>query len=122
MEEEDILKGEVNVSALKKMEIHTSVPFKKRSHPTRCLKIGQIKCLFLSCYKGGRAPILSIGPSWPFTFVIIGFAFLVLFYFLFMINMIGEQLGPKIYILYSGLAVNLLVLFTGILKNPGIPQ
>jgi len=35
--------------------------------------------------------------------------------------MAGEQAGNKVYISYAGLLMNVLVLFTGILKNPGIP-
>ena len=51
---------------------------KVRNYGTRCMKVGEIKCLFLSCFNGGRSPFICIGPSWPFTFVLF---FIAAFYY-----------------------------------------
>lgn len=59
----------------------------RRTYPTRCMKVGEIKCLFLSCYYGGRSPLLSLGPSWPFTFFLLFFGGIIFIYFCFMLSM-----------------------------------
>lgn len=46
---------------------------------------------------------------------------MIFVYFMVMLSMAGEQAGNKVYISYAGLLINILVLFAGILKNPGIP-
>ena len=99
-------------------------PKKKKSYKkyrTQCMKVGEVKCLFLSCYYSGRSPLLTLGPSWPFTCFIVFFAAMIFVYFMVMLSMAGEQAGNKVYISYAGLLMNVLVLFAGILKNPGIP-
>ena len=35
----------------------------EKKYPTRCQKVGEIRCLFLSFYKNGRYPFISAGPS-----------------------------------------------------------
>ncbi len=39
-----------------------------------------------------------------------------------MLSMANDKEGWLLYVSYTGLAINLLVLFAGVLKNPGIPQ
>lgn len=70
----------------------------------------------------GRSPLLTLGPSWPFTICLLFFACMILTYFLLMLSMANNKNGWHIYISYTGLAINFLVLIGGILKNPGIPQ
>ena len=96
--------------------------FKQVRYRTQCLKVGAVKCLFLSCWDMGRSPLLTLGPSWPFTICLLFFAFMILTYFLLMLSMAKDGDGWFMYVSYAGLALNLLVLFGGILKNPGIPQ
>ena len=91
-------------------------------YPTQCMEIGAIKCLFLSCYDRGQSPFLSLGPSWPFTCFLLGFALMILVYFVVMIKMASNPNTVHLYACYLGLATNLFVLFAGILKNPGIPS
>jgi hypothetical protein len=86
------------------------------------MNIGAIKCLFLSCFYRGQSPLLTLGPSWPFTLFLLGFAAMILAYFIIMINMASNPNIIHLYICYGGIGLNLLVLFGGILKNPGIPQ
>ena len=58
------------------------------NYPTRCKKVGEIYCLFLSCFHSGRSPFISIGPSWPFTFALLFIAGLVTTYFTFFLMMV----------------------------------
>ena len=64
---------------------------------------------------------MTLGPSWPFSFIILFFAAMILGYFLLMLSMAGKNAGNKVYFSYAGLFINICILFTGILKNPGIP-
>ena len=91
-------------------------------YPTQFMSIGAIRCLFLSCYDRGQSPILTLGPSWPFTCFLLGFAGMIFAYFSIIINYASNPNVIHLYIVYAGLALNLLLLFTGILKNPGIPK
>ena len=86
------------------------------------MKIGEIKCVFLSCFNRGRSPFLTLGPSWPFTTVLIALGLVIFGYFFFMINMAADKASLLHTIwCYACISVNLLVMFQGILKNPGIP-
>ena len=84
------------------------------------MKVGEIKCLFVSCHNGGRSPLLSIGPSWPFTFALLFIAGIYLGIFEFFLMMV-PTFSVKYWISQAGLTTNILILFSGILKNPGIP-
>ena len=86
------------------------------------MKVGELKCLFLSCFYGGRSPFLSLGPSWPFTIFLLFFAGMILVYFLIMVSMAKNANIYHLAFVYSIIALNLLILFGGILKNPGVPQ
>ena len=92
-------------------------------YPSQYMKIGEIKCLFLSCFNRGRSPVLSLGPSWPFTLFLLGLAAMIFFYFYMMIQLGDAKAHPyhKFWV-YFCVSLNLLTLFTGILQNPGIPQ
>jgi len=43
-------------------------------YPTRFQKVGEMYCLFISCYKKGTFPILGIGPNWHASILILIFA------------------------------------------------
>jgi len=86
------------------------------------MRIGEIKCLFLSCYDRGQSPVLTLGPSWPFTIFLLFFAGMILVYFAIMISMAKNANPIHLNACYGALGLNLLILFTGILKNPGIPK
>ena len=93
----------------------------KGAYPSRCMKVGEIKCLFLSCFNQGRSPIISLGPSWPFTLFLLGFGCLIFVYFCFMLSMARRRDTVMFILAEMGLAVNIITLWAGILKNPGIP-
>ena len=97
--------------------------FAENRYKSQCLKIGEIHCLFISCFRQGKSPLLSIGPSWPFTPIILIFAGMITTYFLCLIIYMGQN-GNEVHLVicYIGVAINMLCLFVGILKNPGIPQ
>ena len=105
------------------------VQAKKRSssvgkrYPTQYMKVGEIKCVFLSCFYRGRSPLIALGPSWPFTFVLLLLAGLISCYFYMMLSVGGDRANPwhKLWCHFC-IATNLFALFAGILKNPGIPQ
>ena len=93
----------------------------KIRYRTRCMKVGELKCLFLSCYNRGRSPLLSLGPSWPFTIFLLFFAAMIVVYFLIMVSMAKNANIYHLGFVYSLIVCNILVLFGGILKNPGVP-
>ena len=86
------------------------------------MKVGELKCLFLSCFNRGRSPFLSLGPSWPFTIFLLFFAAMIIVYFLIMVSMAKNANVYHLTFVYALIVTNLLVLFGGILKNPGVPQ
>ena len=82
--------------------------------------IGEMRCLFLSCYKNGIIPVCSIGPSYLFTLGLFVFVLLCLAYLLFMLYIVKDK-HPRL----AGssaclIALNLAVLLHGILGDPGI--
>ena len=93
-----------------------------KRYPSQYIKVGEIHCIFLSCYYKGQSPLLTIGPSWPFTLFLLGLAAIILGYFYMMI-LLGSRANPY-YRLWCQFCVvlNFAVLWGGILKNPGIPQ
>ena len=106
-------------------EVKTKKKVKKAGkirYKTRCMKVGELKCLFLSCYNRGRSPLLSLGPSWPFTIFLLFFAAMIVVYFLIMVSMAKNANIYHLSFVYSLIIFNILVLFGGILKNPGVPQ
>ena len=64
------------------------VKMRSSAYPTRVQKIGEMSCFFLSCYKRGTFPICGIGPSWPFTIILLVFAILCGFYMGFMLSIL----------------------------------
>lgn len=60
-------------------------------YPTRCQYVGEMLALFCSCYRRGTFPICSIGPSWPFTFVLLLFAVFCLGFMGFMLSVLYKQ-------------------------------
>jgi hypothetical protein len=121
-EAEALEKGKITIKPKKGKKKKKRAGTLRKSYPTRCMKVGEIKCLFLSCFNGGRSPFISLGPSWPFTLFLLGFAALILVYFCFMLSMAKNKDTWMFALAEFGLAVNLSTLLTGILKNPGIPQ
>ena len=85
------------------------------------MNVGSIKCLFFKYYNNGRSPLLSIGPSWPFTIGLLMFALFALIYFLWLLTLLKIVDHRIKYIGLAIIFINLTALFMGILKNPGIP-
>ena len=77
-------------------------------------------CLFLSCWKKGRFPICSIGPSWPFTIGLLAFAGMVLAFMVGMIFMLKDEGHWMKNAGFTLVAINLYLLFGGILGDPGV--
>lgn len=107
----------------KKFKIKKSEPSKKKKsrYPTQVRYIGNIRCLFFSYFKNGKAPLLSIGPSWPFTIGLLAFAFMAYFYFLWMLTLLKIVNMKYKLAAVAVMSTNVLALMTGILQNPGIP-
>jgi len=92
-------------------------------YPTQYMMVGEINCIFFSCYYKGRSPLLTLGPSWPFTFVLLMLAIMIGGFF----ELLLWESGDKPHFLHKlwcqgCVILNLTLLLTGILKNPGIPQ
>ena len=92
------------------------------NYPSRFQKVGELRCLFLSCFRKGRFPICSIGPSWPFTMGLLMFALFCLGYLLFMVSLIYETNFNLAVISVILIIVNLAFLFGGILADPGVHE
>ena len=70
----------------------------------------------------GRSPILTLGPSWPYTLILLGLAAFILVFFLLLLSIAQTNDTYLRFITYAGICLNLLSLFGGILWNPGMPQ
>ena len=84
------------------------------------MKIGEVRCLFLTCYKQGRTPFLSIGPSWPFTLFLFVFALFIVGFFSFMLHMMKTKTWWTLAIMITSMTINFGALLMGIFMNPGI--
>jgi hypothetical protein len=93
---------------------------RRKSYPTRFQWVGEMYCLFLSCWKQGRFPICSIGPSWPFTIGLICFASMVLCFMIAMMYMIEDTAGYMRKVAGTCILFNLLLLLGGIFGDPGV--
>ena len=78
--------------------------------------------LFFSCYKKGKFPICSIGPSWPFTIGLMVFALMCLGFLICMLTLLDENQATFWWITVASITINLLLLFGGILGDPGVHQ
>jgi len=78
---------------MKKMKMASS------AYPSRIQQIGEMSCVFLSCYKRGTFPICGVGPSWPFTLILLVFAILCGFYMGFMLNILYAIKSPCKYLI-----------------------
>ncbi|CDW81230.1 dhhc zinc finger domain containing protein [Stylonychia lemnae] len=86
------------------------------------MKIGELRCLFLKCYKKGRTPFMSVGPQWQFTIGLFVFAILAATYFIFMINVL-KNLDYRFKVVHFLLIIiNVFALILGVFQNPGVPQ
>lgn len=94
----------------------------RRSFPTRFQWVGEMYCLFLSCWKQGRFPICSLGPSWPYTIGLLCFAGMVLCFMVAMMFMIEDKAGWMRYVSGVLIFTNLALLICGILGDPGVKQ
>ena len=107
----------------KKQETPKKIEFEcEECFPTQVLMVGKIKCFFASWFNHGRTPLLSIGPSWPFTIGLIAFAIGATTYFLVLLSIYNTINAYLKLIFYFEIVLNLGMLFAGILKNPGIPD
>lgn len=89
--------------------------------PTRYQMVGNMHCLFVSWYKQGAFPLMSVGPSWKFLFILWIFVMIMCLYMYFLIEMVYEtyMIGSLIIAFLS--IINILVLCNGVFGDPGIP-
>mmetsp|Transcript_4657 Transcript_4657/g.7907 ORF Transcript_4657/g.7907 Transcript_4657/m.7907 type:complete len:138 (-) Transcript_4657:731-1144(-) len=91
------------------------------SYPTRFQMVGGMYCLFISCYKQGKFPICSLGPSWGFTLILFLFAGLCMAYLGFMVlYAYNHQRYTACYMISSSVFLNIFLLCGGILADPGV--
>ena len=87
-EDNDSDKGKQHKSLAKNTDAKTRPKSKSQvgvRYPTQYMLVGEIHCIFLSCWNRGRSPFLSLGPSWPFTLFLLLLAALILGYFYMML-------------------------------------
>ena len=90
---------------------------------TQCLQVGYVKCLFLSFYDRGRSPIITIGPHYPLTIVLVIFGTLFYFFFQVLLETFAKAANPNhLNFCYFLQTINILTAFVCFLKNQGIPQ
>lgn len=99
------------------MRTQTNLGIKK----PKLIKIGNVYCLFLGWFDEGRSPIITIGPDYdPYTYILILIVLVILCMFLYALKQTKVQAG--LYYQYIMFALNVIVLFAGVIRNPGIPQ
>ena len=111
-EDQSILGDETMKGKVENLQLGKSDSTKQRSkqkkkksssvgvrYPSQFMKIGEIKCIFLSCFNRGRSPFLSLGPSWPFTLFLLVLGGLIFGYFVMMISLAQDKAGPM-YLLF----------------------
>ena len=89
------------------------------SFPTRFQYVGNLLCLFCSCYKLGRFPVCSIGPSWAFTICLIWLAGLFIGCILYMMQLQDVDTW-NYYIVSVTFTLNLTLMVSGIIADPGV--
>lgn len=76
--------------------------------------------MFLSCWDFGRSPLLTLGPSWSYTLFLLMIGTMIFVYFIIMLKMAAIENIAYLIVAYTGIAINVVMLFGGILKNPGM--
>ena len=66
-------------------------PRSSKTYPTRIQYVGEMMCIFCSCYRRGTFPVCSLGPSWPFTIILMLFASFCLFFLGFMMSVLYQS-------------------------------
>ena len=95
----------------------TKTPFE---FGTRFERIGEMNCLFLSCYQNGKFPICNIGPSrGPMVFLII-FAGFCFGYCVVLVKAFAPYNHLTAAISCFSLIINLIIFFMAMCKDPGI--
>ena len=94
----------------------------KYNYSSRCMRVGEMRCLFVSWYYSGKSPLFSYGPSCAFTVCLMFLAAIFLGFYEFTLATCEEESSVWFYLGHIGVVFNVLCLATGILKNPGIPQ
>ena len=89
------------------------------SYPTRFQYVGNMLCLFCSCYKLGRFPVGSIGPSWGFTICLLLLVGLFIGCILYMMQL-QEVETWNYFILAVTFTLNLTFMISGIIADPGV--
>ena len=93
-----------------------------KGYPSRFQFVGEVWCLFLSCYRKGRFPICSIGPSWAFTGILLVVAIMFLIILGVMIGTISDANIFLKYFCIGTCALNLSLMFYTMLGDPGIKK
>ena len=78
--------------------------------------------MFLSCYKNGIVPLLSVGPHWPLTLLFIGSMGFMLTMFVQGVYELRERYPGTVYIITSLVYSNVLVFLKCFLGDPGVDE
>ena len=83
--------------------------------------VGNLKCFFISCYRKGQVPILSIGKAWHLSLLLFAAALPLLGIFSYFDYTVVMVFNPKIaYISFILIIINLLMVLKCLLGDPGI--
>ncbi len=82
--------------------------------------IGAIRCFYLT--QTARYPHLSVGPTWGYTIGLFGFVAFCIAYFVFILKMVKNLSPAWHYCGWATIAIEIILLLTTFLKNPGIPK
>jgi hypothetical protein len=89
---------------------------------TRCQKIGEVNCLFVSWYKDGKFPLINVGPSkGPMVFLNL-FALFCMGYLLVLVQMFWKINKIAGLISYGSIFANLILYLMCLLRDPGINE
>ena len=94
----------------------------KKLYPTRFQKVGNLNCIFLGFYCGGKFPICSIGPDWRLTLPVLICLICILSYIsIWLINISGKMPISAGFCLVA-ILVDLAAILSGVLSDPGVSK
>ena len=91
-------------------------------YPTRYQLIGLTNCFFLSWYKKGKVPLITIGPSKLPCLFLITFALSIFCYLGYLVALFRKESINAAIICTCGMFINLGLFFSTMLSEPGVPQ
>lgn len=114
--EQEIEDGEVG-------GLHSNIKLHKQLayYPTRYQRVGEMQCFFLSCFKKGRSPFCTVGPSKAGCMFMFCFGGFCLAYLFFMISIFSDKNPITFFISVILVLTNLIFFLCTMFGDHGVP-